>query len=217
MKTLMSATALTALVFAMPALAQAIDPTTGPLVENPPAASDMAPGVESGSMSPQPAEPRAVGPDTLPDTSEAPAEPLSATSDPMGPAGAQSGSEMFVAQQEPNTILASSLIGTSVTNPAEEELGNINDVVLTADGAVDAVVIGVGGFLGIGQKAIAVSYPAIEKMTDPDGNVVLVLNASQEDLEAAPQYVTLAELRREEEANRQAAADPIVPSPGGAQ
>lgn len=218
MKTLMSATALTALVFAMPASAQSVDSTMNPLLDNPAAQSET--GGENNPMSLEPSEPRSVGPDAMPGITQAPAELPTVTStvtDPMGPTGTLPGSAMFVTQQAPGNILASSLVGASVENPTNEELGDINDVVLTADGRVDAVVIGVGGFLGIGEKDVAVSYSAIERMTDANGNVALVLNASEEDLEAAPQYVTVSGLPQDEDVKRQAYADPLMPSPERAQ
>lgn len=111
----------------------------------------------------------------------------------MEQSGRQTG--MFMVQQEAGELLASSLIGSPVESPAGETLGDINDVVLTDDGIVDGIVIGVGGFLGIGEKNVAVSFDAIEKTTDEAGNVVLTLNATEQELESAPQYVTVAGLR----------------------
>lgn len=53
---------------------------------------------------------------------------------------------------------ASKLIGTRVNNEAGERIGEINEVVLSKDGKVAAVVIGVGGFLGIGERKVAVKF-----------------------------------------------------------
>ena len=52
---------------------------------------------------------------------------------------------------------ASKLMGLNVYNDANEKLGDINELILDKDGKVNAVVIGVGGFLGMGEHDIAVS------------------------------------------------------------
>jgi hypothetical protein len=57
--------------------------------------------------------------------------------------------------------LASNLIGGSVyngTGPEAENIGKITDIVISDDGRVEAIVVGVGGFLGIGQKEVALQY-----------------------------------------------------------
>jgi hypothetical protein len=68
----------------------------------------------------------------------------------------------FVTAQEPSDWLASSLIGRTVYNEQEENLGNINDVIFGEDGQVVAILIGVGGFLGIGQKDVGVQFSALQ-------------------------------------------------------
>lgn len=52
---------------------------------------------------------------------------------------------------------ASKLIGLDVYNQSNEKLGDINELILDKDGKVAAVIIGVGGFLGVGERDIAVS------------------------------------------------------------
>jgi hypothetical protein len=129
-------------------------------------------------------------------------------------AAAPSDSEMFLTEQAPDDQLASSLIGASVKNGSDEDLGSINDIVLSDAGEIDAIVVGVGGFLGIGEKNVAVSFDAIEKSTDADGNVVLKLETTREQLEAAPAFVTVAEARQEQESSTPAAPDaPAAPPP----
>jgi hypothetical protein len=150
-----------------------------------------------GAVMPEPAVPESGGSSEIvktPDQAAAPAE-------------------TFIAQQASEDTLASTVIGTSVRNAADETLGSINDLVLSEDGSVDAIVIGIGGFLGIGEKNVAVAFDAIEKSTDADGNIVLMLNASAEELEVAPPYVTVAELRQQQEMQQPAATDPLAPAP----
>jgi len=50
----------------------------------------------------------------------------------------------------------------------------------------------VGGFLGIAEKPVAVEFDSLNVQKGENGDVTLVLNASQEELEAAPSYEELA-------------------------
>ncbi|MEX0852197.1 MAG: PRC-barrel domain-containing protein, partial [Bauldia sp.] len=103
-----------------------------------------------------------------------------------------------------------------VYNAADEGLGNVNDIVLDKDSRLEAMVIGVGGFLGIGEKNVAVSMAAIDRMTDAEGNVKLVLDATAEELDAAPAFVTIAELKRQQELATQPPAGPAGTAPAPA-
>jgi hypothetical protein len=73
-----------------------------------------------------------------------------------------------------------------------DNIGDINEVVLGRDGAVKAVVIGVGGFLGMGEKNVAVSMKDIKFVKTGDGadDYSLVINSTKEALNAAPAYKT---------------------------
>jgi sporulation protein YlmC with PRC-barrel domain len=57
---------------------------------------------------------------------------------------------------------ASKLMGLDVYNEANEKLGDINELILDKDGKINAVVIGVGGFLGMGEHDIAVSIDKLK-------------------------------------------------------
>ncbi len=64
----------------------------------------------------------------------------------------------FLTRPEPGFVRASKLVGVKVIGMDHVRVGEIEDVLLTEDGRVRAVVIGVGGFLGIGQKSVAVPF-----------------------------------------------------------
>ncbi len=84
-------------------------------------------------------------------------------------------------------MTASDFIGKTVYAPDGTSIGEVNDFFVTNDGKVQAVVVGVGGFLGIGEKNVAVSMPSIQMQ--PDGeNTKLVINATKEELTDAPTY-----------------------------
>ena len=89
-----------------------------------------------------------------------------------------------------NNNLASNLIGSAVYGSASEDadmIGDINDIVITPEGQVASVIVGVGGFLGIGEKDVAVEYGTIE-WVERDGERWLVANMTREQLEAAPAF-----------------------------
>lgn len=79
---------------------------------------------------------------------------------------AQTGSVAFVSKQSKNEWLGSTLIGRNVENSNGDSLGDINNIVVDENGSVTAVVIGVGGFLGIGEKDVGVKFSALEFKKD---------------------------------------------------
>ena len=79
--------------------------------------------------------------------------------------------EVYIGAQASEEDLASNWIGKSLYNGTDENLGDINDILIGQDGRIRAVIVGVGGFLGIGEKDVAVSFDAIEPRTDEDGDV----------------------------------------------
>jgi sporulation protein YlmC with PRC-barrel domain len=85
-------------------------------------------------------------------------------------------------------LTADELIGTAVYGSDDQNLGEVNDVVFEQGGQIEAVVIDVGGFLGIGEKPVAIEFDALNVQKNGDGDVNLVVNATQEQLEAAPTY-----------------------------
>jgi sporulation protein YlmC with PRC-barrel domain len=62
---------------------------------------------------------------------------------------------------------ASKLMGLDVYNEANEKLGDVNEIILDKSGKVTAVVIGVGGFLGMGEHDIAVSMDKLKFVEEP--------------------------------------------------
>ena len=60
-------------------------------------------------------------------------------------------------------IRASKLIGSAVYDPADQKIGTIDELVLNADGKVADVVLGVGGFLGAGEKRVAVPMADLKR------------------------------------------------------
>jgi sporulation protein YlmC with PRC-barrel domain len=98
-----------------------------------------------------------------------------------------SGERMWYSHQA-DEMRASKLIGTKVVNTANETIGDINEIVLGKDGKVAAVVIGVGGFLGIGEREVAVNFNSIRMSRDQSNNLVLTMNATKDSLKDAPAW-----------------------------
>lgn len=90
---------------------------------------------------------------------------------------------------------ASKLIGTAVKNQAGETVGDINELVLTKDGQIAAAVIGVGGFLGIGEREVAVSFQSLSLAQDEKKNTVVTLNTTRDALKSAPQWEWVSDSR----------------------
>lgn len=88
--------------------------------------------------------------------------------------------------------LASEIMGKPVyssTATDAEQIGDINNLVIGPDGRIAAVIIGVGGFLGIGEKNVAVDYTELQWTQAADNTDRFVLATSKEALEAAPEFV----------------------------
>ena len=144
-----------------------------------------------------------------------------AVNDPAAPAAEQTGSitqpattaaktgpATYLDAAGPNDVLASSLIGMRVyavqadvdatkAYPAEArtewgDVGEVNDVVLDWNGGVKAVVLGVGGFLGVGEKNVAIEMSSLRKVRESNdsNDWFLVVNSSKELLTNAPAYTS---------------------------
>lgn len=85
-------------------------------------------------------------------------------------------------------LTAENLEGTTVYGANDENVGEIEDIALTTDGKVDAVILDVGGFLGMGEKQVAVGMDNLKFMADEDGNRYLYTQFTKEQLEAQPEY-----------------------------
>jgi len=115
------------------------------------------------------------------------AAPATATTMPAGQTAAAGG---FMQAQTANEWRGSNLIGASVHGPDNASIGSINDVILSADGSVRAVVIGVGGFLGIGQKDVAVPFGDLNVTRRDNSDAIDRINVTytKEQLNNAPTY-----------------------------
>jgi len=131
---------------------------------------------------------------------------------PSPQTAAPSGEQMTT--QGPNTVLGSDLIGKTVYGPDQKKIGTVNDIILKQDGSgIEGVIVGVGGFLGLGEHNVAMKMDKFSFRPSESGRMVTVLNASKEDLEKVPAFKTKADLDAEATRN---APRPSTPNPGSA-
>ena len=87
--------------------------------------------------------------------------------------------------------LASRVINAKVysgPNADAAEIGYVKDLVLGASGQISAVVLGIGGFLGAGEKDVAVAYSQVHWTLATDGSLRGVLSSTKDALAAAPDF-----------------------------
>lgn len=124
---------------------------------------------------------------------------------------------------QPQDVEASDFIGARIyaaeTLPATDmvaagaekdwdDVGEINDVILGRDGQIKAVVLGVGGFLGMGEKSVAIPMQDVKFVKNGEGpnDYFLVVNANKDVLTNAPAYVSLEDKTAQQAAANDAAA-----------
>ena len=86
--------------------------------------------------------------------------------DKMSPAASTSTSTTSATSYQGNWR-ASKVVGLSVYNDKNESVGSINDLLMDKGGAIKAVVIGVGGFLGVGEHLVAVPLDKVKFESEP--------------------------------------------------
>ena len=115
--------------------------------------------------------------------------------------------DLFVIESDPMHVLASDFLGMRIYTSENEvamtevdgsqtewnDIGEVNDVIMGRDGSIDAVLVDVGGFLGIGERQVALNMDAIKfvsdsSTTDNEGDFFLVANVPQASLEEAPEF-----------------------------
>ncbi|EJF81111.1 PRC-barrel domain-containing protein [Bartonella doshiae] len=100
----------------------------------------------------------------------------------------QVGKDMFARYVTPlaTDFVASSLIGASVYNIENENIGEVRDIILRENNMA-GIVIAVGGFLGIGESYVVVS-PETTQMINDYGKWKIIINATKDSLKEAPTF-----------------------------
>lgn len=98
---------------------------------------------------------------------------------------AKAGSAQIMSSVPAQSVTVTDWYKQSVYDPSNNKIGEIKDVLLSQDGKVTALIIGVGGFLAMGEKDVAVPFDAV-KHTVKDGKTYLTLDTTKDALKAAP-------------------------------
>lgn len=77
----------------------------------------------------------------------------------------------YLSSKPANSFRADELIGSDLkSRPDRETIGSISDLLIDENGQVVAVIVGVGGFLGLGEKDVAIAWDAVEHSLNEDGD-----------------------------------------------
>jgi sporulation protein YlmC with PRC-barrel domain len=94
----------------------------------------------------------------------------------------------FVTEQPANEWLARIFIGQAVHNTTGETVGDVNDLVFDRQGRISTVVIGVGGFLGMGEKNVGVPFGALSFNVGKAGERIINVALTKHGLTQAPEF-----------------------------
>ena len=97
---------------------------------------------------------------------------------------------------QPADMTASGLMRTDVYNLQDERLGRIEDLVIGGGREIAAIMVGVGGFLGIGERYAALPPSAVVLTRQPNGSMRAVVDATRDALRNSPEFKYEGNLRR---------------------
>jgi hypothetical protein len=119
----------------------------------------------------------------------APTSASPATPAPSASAANPAGKAKFVTKQSSDQHLASKFNGTDVIGADDAKIGDVTDVLFDKDRKVIAFIVGVGGFLGIGAKDVAIDPASFSPVPGKDAtDMKLRLSMTKDELKAAPAF-----------------------------
>jgi hypothetical protein len=135
-------------------------------------------------------QPATQAPATTPDPSKSSVQPKTDTTvQKTAPADSNATTATNTVNVDASkAVLATKFIGSSVYTAANENIGDINDMIFDDKGMIKAVIIGVGGFLGMGEKDVALPLEKITITKDENNAVKLTVQASRDELDKAPAF-----------------------------
>lgn len=142
----------------------------------------MAQSTPSTTATPdKPAMSSPATPDSSKSTTGAPSTSASSTAD--------ASSAKIVSTQSPDQWLASKFKGTDVVGTDDKKIGDVSDILFDKDGKIEAFVVSVGGFLGVGSKDVALAPTAFEVIKGSNGSAdKLKLAMSKDELKQAQNF-----------------------------
>jgi sporulation protein YlmC with PRC-barrel domain len=94
-------------------------------------------------------------------------------------------SNQTLAQLPSSGLQVSDFYRQTVYDPKDNKIGDVKDLILEKNGKVSAAIIGVGGFLGAGEKDVAIPFDQLQ-LKDKNGKRYLVMNGNKDALNSAP-------------------------------
>jgi sporulation protein YlmC with PRC-barrel domain len=148
------------------------------------------PKAAPGATQPAPAAPESAKPEatqaapSAPEAAKPEAAPPPEAAEPMP--SAPKGAEKMAAVPG-DSVSVTDYYKQNVYDASDNTIGEVSDVLLDKDGHVTAVILSVGGFLGLGAKYVSIPFNAL-LMTEKNGKRYLVVDATKEALTSAPGY-----------------------------
>lgn len=90
--------------------------------------------------------------------------------------------------QAKGQLAASNLIGADVIGTGNDTIAEVNDVVMEPNGKAAYLVVGFGGFLGLGEDQAAIPFERLKVAYDNNGNATFYLGMTEEQLSQAPKF-----------------------------
>lgn len=84
-------------------------------------------------------------------------------------------------------VKGAKLIGADVVNAMNDKLGDVDEVLVTTDGRVSAVVVAMGGVLGLGERKVVLPWERL-RFSSQGSDLVVKTDVSRETLNAMPEY-----------------------------
>lgn len=109
----------------------------------------------------------------------------------------QAPAELFVKKQKSSQVLASSIVGMSIQNSTgkkAKEIGAVDDLIMNKQHQLVGIVVGIGGFLGIGRKQVGITWDAVENIDMKKD--VAVVTVSKKQLQNAPAFTSKQEQKQ---------------------
>jgi len=100
---------------------------------------------------------------------------------------AQAGSRAQMLSTIPAGVTVTDWYKQNVYDPSDSKIGEIMDVLVSPDGRISTLIVGVGGFLGAGEKDVAVPFNAV-KHTEKNSKVYLTMDTTKDALKQAPGF-----------------------------
>jgi sporulation protein YlmC with PRC-barrel domain len=144
-------------------------------------ASPAPKATQPAPPAPEGARPEATQPETQPAPSAPEAQPAPEPT-PSAPKGAETTTAV-----PGDSVSVTDYYKQNVYDTSDNAIGEISDVLLDKDSRVTAVIMSVGGFLGLGAKYVSVPFNAL-RMTEKDGKRYLVMDTTKDALISAPGY-----------------------------